>query len=85
MEIGQLSLMIGTLKDVFDNNPTGMHLDAELCASLACGLADMERAALALEQRVLQLQIPVDEPDADNVIAFPIVPRPRPSATGGAA
>lgn len=98
MEFGQLSSMLATLREMFDENPNGMTIDAELSRMLGGGLRDMHCAALKLEQWVLQHVETVHDtaavglgrstrpvpPYIDNVIAFPLPLRPSPIG-GGAA
>lgn len=91
----QLTDMLATLRGILQEHPTGMTLDAELVSALVGGLVDMERAAEVLHQKVATLEdqlaecglAPLYRPAAfvqDNVIPFPIVPRPIP-LHGGAA
>ena len=94
MRHGQLSLMLETLHDVFAGHPQGLTVDGLLASLFADGLKDMTRAALALEQQVLALQdqfadcgqaplfCPV-APAQDNVVPFPVIPRPRPMPIEG--
>ena len=98
MEFGQLSSMLATLREMFDENPNGMTIDAELSRMLGGGLRDMHCAALKMEQWVLQHVETLHDtaavglgrstrpvpPYFDNVITFPRPLRPAPIG-GGAA
>lgn len=95
MQAIQLTNMLATLRGILQENPQGVSFDAEMVAALVGGLRDMERAAEAQQQMIVTLeeqlaecgQAPLYRPVApvqDNVIPFPIVPRPVP-LHGGAA
>jgi len=98
MEFGQLSTMIATLREMFDANPDGMTIDADLSRMLGEGLRDMHRASLKLEQWVLQHVETLHDtaavglgrstrpvpPHIDNVIVFPLPLRPSPIGGGTA-
>lgn len=89
MEFGQLSTMIGTLREMFDDNPAGMTIDADLSRMLGAGLRDMHRAAVSLEHYVLEhFEQKLDgsgslqgfrpvPPSFGNIIRFPGPLRPR--------
>lgn len=94
MRIGQLSIVLGTLRDVFVENHRGLVVDPMMARFFADGLREMEQGALELEQMVLQLedqlaelgQAPLYRPVAavqDNVVPFPVIPRPRPMPIEG--
>ena len=92
MEFGQLSTMIGTLREMFDENPHGMTIDADLSRMLGAGLRDMHKASLSLEQYALEHfeqrleaqqaggtpRYRLVAPSIGNVVPFPAPLRPRP-------
>jgi hypothetical protein len=86
--------MLAVLRQVFDDHPQGIDIDAELSGLLAAGLRDMHRAALVLEQAEIERRelafsdeelAPRRESErpAATVIAFPVIPRLRPLPAGG--
>lgn len=98
MEFGQLSNMLSTMREMFDENPGGMTIDADLSRMLGAGLRDMHQAALKMEQCLLEQVETLHDaaplgrvrstrpvpPFIDNIIAFPRPLRPAPIG-GGAA
>ncbi len=94
MKLGQLSAMLGELRAMFDENPNGMTIPADLARMLRTGAQQMHSDAVRLEQFVLEhveQQLDAAEPQGfrlvppspeGNVIAFPRPLRPLP--LGGA-
>lgn len=94
MQHGQLSIVLGTLRDVFLENHRGLVIDPLMARFFADGLRDMARDAAALEQKVVALEDQLADcgqaplycpiaPIADNVVPFPVIPRPRPMPIEG--
>lgn len=84
-----LTDMLSVLRQILEEHPDGITLDAEMVAAMVGGLRDMELAAEALQQAAIELaEIRADEialvEARANVIPWPIVPRPIP-LQGGAA
>lgn len=89
----QLTEMLSVLRGILQEHPQGMTIDAEMVAALIGGLVDMERCAEAMQQKIVALEeqladcglAPLPVPLVqDNVIPFPIVPRPIPLRDGAA-